>query len=197
MTLSDLLQRLLALVLVLLLSPLILAIALAVRLRLGGPVLFSQQRPGLHGRPFQLVKFRTMTQCRDGNGALLPDEQRLTPFGQWLRRSSLDELPELFNILRGDMVFVGPRPLLMEYLSLYSPEQARRHLVRPGLTGWAQVQGRNSLSWEDKFRLDVWYVDNRSLALDLWIVWLTIVTVIRRDGINAAGEATMTPFTGS
>ena len=197
MTLSDLLQRLLALVLVLLLSPLILAIALAVRLRLGGPVLFSQQRPGLHGRPFQLVKFRTMTQCRDGDGALLPDERRLTPFGQWLRRSSLDELPELFNILRGDMVFVGPRPLLMEYLPLYSHEQARRHLVRPGLTGWAQVQGRNSLSWEDKFRLDVWYVDNRSLALDLWIVWLTIVTVIRRDGINAVGEATMTPFTGS
>jgi len=197
MTLSDLLQRLLAFVLVFLLSPLILAIALAVRLRLGGPVLFSQQRPGLHGRPFQLVKFRTMTQCRDGDGALLPDEQRLTPFGQWLRRSSLDELPELFNILRGDMVFVGPRPLLMEYLPLYSHEQARRHLVRPGLTGWAQVQGRNSLSWEDKFRLDVWYVDNRSLALDLWIVWLTIVTVIRRDGINAVGEATMTPFTGS
>ena len=197
MTLFDLLQRLLALVLVLLLSPLILAIALAVRLRLGGPVLFSQQRPGLHGRPFQLVKFRTMTQCRDGDGALLPDEQRLTSFGQWLRRSSLDELPELFNILRGDMVFVGPRPLLMEYLPLYSREQARRHLVRPGLTGWAQVQGRNSLSWEDKFRLDVWYVDNRSLVLDLWIVWLTIVTVIRRDGINAAGEATMTPFTGS
>ena len=197
MTLSDLLQRLLAFVLVLLLSPLILAIALAVRLRLGGPVLFSQQRPGLHGRPFQLVKFRTMTQSRDGNGALLPDEQRLTPFGQWLRRSSLDELPELFNILRGDMVFVGPRPLLMEYLSLYSPEQARRHLVRPGLTGWSQVQGRNSLSWEDKFRLDVWYVDNRNLALDLRILWLTIVTVVRRDGISATGEATMTPFKGS
>ena len=197
MTVSDLLQRLLAFVLVFLLSPLILSIALAVRLRLGGPVLFSQQRPGLHGRPFQLVKFRTMTQCRDGDGALLPDERRLTSFGQWLRRSSLDELPELFNILRGDMVFVGPRPLLMEYLPLYSHEQARRHLVRPGLTGWAQVQGRNSLSWEDKFRLDVWYVDNRSLALDLWIVWLTIVTVIRRDGINAVGEATMTPFTGS
>ena len=197
MTVSDLLQRLLAFVMLLLLSPLILAIALAVRLRLGGPVLFSQQRPGLHGRPFQLVKFRTMTQSRDGNGALLPDEQRLTPFGQWLRRSSLDELPELFNILRGDMVFVGPRPLLMEYLPLYSPEQARRHLVRPGLTGWAQVQGRNSLSWEDKFRLDVWYVDNRNLALDLRILWLTIVTVVRRDGINATGEATMTPFKGS
>ena len=195
--LSDLLQRFLAFVLVLLLSPLILTIALAVRLRLGGAVLFSQQRPGLHGRPFQLVKFRTMTQCRDSDGALLPDERRLTPFGQWLRRSSLDELPELFNILRGDMVFVGPRPLLMEYLPLYSHEQARRHLVRPGLTGWAQVQGRNSLSWVDKFQLDVWYVENRSLALDLWIVWLTIVTVSRREGINAVGEATMSPFTGS
>ena len=197
MTVSDLLQRLLALVLLVLFSPLMLAIAIVVRLRLGGPVLFSQRRPGLHGRPFQLVKFRTMTQCRDGDGALLPDEQRLTSFGQWLRRSSLDELPELFNILRGDMVFVGPRPLLMEYLPLYSPEQARRHLVRPGLTGWAQVQGRNSLSWEDKFRLDVWYVDNRNLALDLRILWLTILTVIRRDGISAVGEATMTPFTGS
>ena len=197
MTVSDLLQRLLALVLVILLSPLLLAIALAVRLRLGGPVLFSQQRPGLHGRPFQLVKFRTMTQCRDADGALLPDDQRLTPFGQWLRSSSLDELPELFNILRGDMVFVGPRPLLMEYLPLYSQEQARRHLVRPGLTGWAQVQGRNSLSWEDRFRLDVWYVNNRSLALDLRILWLTILTVIRRDGVSAVGEATMTPFRGS
>ena len=140
MKLSDLLQRLLALLLVLLLSPLILAIMMIVRLR-WEPVLFSQQRPGLHGRPFQLVKFRTMTQCRNGDGALLPDEQRLTPFGQWLRRSSLDELPELFNILRGDMVFVGPRPLLMEYLPLYSHEQARRHLVRPGLTGWAPGSG--------------------------------------------------------
>ena len=197
MTVFDLLQRLLALVLLILLSPLLLAIAIAVRLRLGGPVLFSQQRPGLHGRPFQLVKFRTMTERRDGDGSLLPDEQRLTPFGQWLRRSSLDELPELFNILRGDMVFVGPRPLLMEYLPLYSQEQARRHLVKPGLTGWAQVQGRNALSWEERFRLDVWYVDNRSLALDLRILWLTILTVIRRDGISAVGEATMTPFRGS
>ena len=193
----DLLQRLLAFFLLLLLSPIILAIALSVRLFLGGPVLFYQQRSGLHGRPFQLVKFRTMTQCRDGDGALLPDEQRLTSFGQWLRHTSLDELPELFNILSGDMVFVGPRPLLMEYLPLYSPEQARRHLVRPGLTGWAQVQGRNSLSWEHKFRLDVWYVDNRNLALDLWILLLTIVIVIRRDGIHAVGEATITPFRGS
>lgn len=195
--LSDLLQRFLAFCLLLLLSPLILAIALAVRLRSGGAVLFFQQRPGLHGQPFQLVKFRTMTQLRDGDGALLPDEQRLTPFGQWLRSSSLDELPELFNILRGEMVFVGPRPLLMEYLPLYSPEQARRHLVRPGLTGWAQVQGRNALSWQEKFRLDVWYVDHRSLALDLRILCLTVLTVIRRDGISAVGEATMTPFSGS
>ena len=197
MTVSDLLQRLLACCLLLLLSPLMLAIALVVRLRLGGPVLFFQQRPGLHGRPFQLVKFRTMTQLLDGDGALLPDDQRLTPFGQWLRRSSLDELPELLNILRGEMVFVGPRPLLMEYLPLYSQEQARRHLVRPGLTGWAQVQGRNTLSWEDKFRLDVWYVDHRSLVLDLRILLITVHTVIRRDGISAVGEATIKPFTGS
>ena len=197
MTVSDLVQRLLACFLLLLLSPLILAIAFVVRLRLGGPVLFFQERPGLHGRPFQLVKFRTMTQLLDTDGALLPDDQRLTPFGQWLRRSSLDELPELFNILRGEMVFVGPRPLLMEYLPLYSQEQARRHLVKPGLTGWAQVQGRNTLSWEAKFRLDVWYVDHRSLVLDLRILWITVITVIRRDGISAAGEATMKPFTGS
>ena len=197
MTMSDLLQRLLALVLLLLLSPLMLVTALFVRLRLGGPVLFSQQRPGLHGRPFQLVKFRTMTQRRDGNGALLPDEQRLTPFGQLLRRSSLDELPELLNILRGDMVFVGPRPLLMDYLPLYSHEQARRHLVRPGLTGWAQVHGRNALSWEEKFRLDVWYVDHQSFWLDLRIFLITIWKVIRSEGISAAGEATMAPFTGS
>jgi len=196
MTAADLLQRLLALLLLLLLSPLLLAIGLVVRLRLGGPVLFRQQRPGLHGQPFQLIKFRTMTQQRDAFGALLPDAQRLTPMGQWLRTSSLDELPELLNILRGEMAFVGPRPLLMEYMSLYSSEQARRHEVKPGLTGWAQVQGRNSLGWGEKFRLDVWYVDNRSLVLDLYIIWLTLVIVLRRKGISAAGQATMTPFTG-
>lgn len=197
MTATDLLQRLLALLLLLLLSPLLLTIALVVRLRLGGAVLFRQQRPGLHGRPFPLIKFRSMTEQRDAHGALLPDAQRLTPFGQWLRHSSLDELPELFNILRGEMAFVGPRPLLMEYLPLYTPEQARRHHVKPGLTGWAQVQGRNALSWEEKFRLDIWYVDHNNLWLDLHILLLTLATVIRRDGISAAGEATMTPFTGS
>ena len=197
MIVFDLLQRLLALFLLMLLSPLLLAVALVVRLRLGGPVLFRHQRPGLHGRPFELFKFRTMTQQIDATGALLPDAQRLTPIGKLLRSSSLDELPELLNIVRGEMAFVGPRPLLMEYLPLYTLEQARRHQVKPGLTGWAQVHGRNSLGWEEKFRLDLWYVDNQSLALDLYIIWLTVVTVLRREGISAAGQATMNHFTGS
>ena len=193
----DLLQRLLALLLLLLLSPLLLVIAILVRIYLGGPVLFLQKRPGLNGQPFLLVKFRTMSQQRDGNGVILPDSQRLGSFGQWLRRNSLDELPELINILKGDMVFVGPRPLLMDYLPLYNKMQARRHLVKPGLTGWAQVHGRNSLSWDEKFRLDVWYVDNRSFVLDLRIIQLTMTTLIRRNGITAAGQATTTPFKGS
>jgi len=197
MVISDLLQRLLALVLLLILSPLLLAIALIVYLHFGVPVLFLQQRPGLHGRPFLLVKFRTMTQTRDAQGALHPDRDRLTPLGKWLRRSSVDELPELFNILRGEMAFVGPRPLLMEYLPLYTSEQARRHNVRPGLTGWAQVQGRNALSWEEKFRLDAWYVDHRNVILDLRILWLTLATVLERKGISSVGEATVAPFTGS
>ena len=192
----DLLQRLLALLLLLLLSPLLLVIAILVRIYLGGPVLFLQKRPGLNGQPFLLVKFRTMSQQRDGNGVILPDSQRLGSFGQWLRRNSLDELPELINILKGDMVFVGPRPLLMDYLPLYNKMQARRHLVKPGLTGWAQVHGRNSLSWDEKFRLDVWYVDNRSFVLDLRIIQLTMTTLIRRNGITAAGQATTTPFNG-
>jgi lipopolysaccharide/colanic/teichoic acid biosynthesis glycosyltransferase len=190
-------EQLLALALLLLLSPLLLGLALLVRINLGRPVLFRQRRAGLLGRPFRLVKFRTMNARCDAKGQLLPDDQRLTAFGRWLRSSSLDELPELVNILRGEMGFVGPRPLLMEYLPLYSPEQARRHAVKPGLTGWAQVQGRNALSWEEKFRLDVWYVDHRSLGLDLRILWLTLATVIRRNGISAAGEATMAPFTGT
>jgi lipopolysaccharide/colanic/teichoic acid biosynthesis glycosyltransferase len=180
---------------------LLLAVPLAVlawqvRRKLGSPVLFTQVRPGLHGKPFRMVKFRTMTDERDASGALLPDAQRLTPFGRFLRSSSLDELPELWNVLRGEMSLVGPRPLLMEYLPLYSPEQARRHEVRPGITGWAQVNGRNAISWADKFALDVWYVDRHSLFLDIQILWLTVRKVLVRDGISAAGEATMPRFEG-
>lgn len=168
-----------------------------VRRKLGSPVLFRQVRPGLHGRPFMMVKFRTMTDERGADGELLPDAQRLTSFGRFLRATSLDELPELWNVLRGEMSLVGPRPLLMEYLPLYSPEQARRHEVRPGITGWAQVNGRNALSWEDRFKLDVWYIDHRSLWLDLRILWLTVRKVIVREGISAQGEATMPRFTGN
>lgn len=178
-------------------SPLILALAVLVRLRLGSPVLFRQIRPGLHGRPFEMVKFRTMTDARDTTGALLPDADRLTPFGRFLRSSSLDELPEIWNVLKGEMSFVGPRPLLMDYLPLYSSEQARRHEVRPGITGWAQVNGRNTLSWEDKFRLDVEYVERQSLWLDLCILMQTALKVVKRDGISADGDATMPRFTGS
>ncbi len=172
-------------------------LVLLVRRELGRPVLFRQVRPGLHGRPFEMVKFRTMTDERGADGTLLPDAQRLTPFGRFLRASSLDELPELWNVIKGDMSLVGPRPLLMEYLPLYTPEQARRHEVRPGITGWAQVNGRNAVSWEKKFALDVWYVDHRSLWLDLRIVWMTVRKVLVRDGISAAGEATITRFRGS
>lgn len=167
-----------------------------IRRKLGSPVLFRQVRPGLHGEPFEMVKFRTMTDARDASGALLPDAQRLTPFGRFLRASSLDELPELWNVLKGEMSLVGPRPLLMEYLPLYSPEQARRHEVRPGITGWAQINGRNAISWADKFALDVWYADHRSLWLDVRILWLTVRKVLVRDGISAAGEATMPRFEG-
>ena len=176
--------------------PLLALIAL-VRIKLGRPVFFRQTRPGLHGQPFQMVKLRTMTDARGPDGALLPDAERLTPFGRFLRASSLDELPELWNVLKGDMSLVGPRPLLMEYLPLYTPEQARRHEVRPGITGWAQVNGRNALSWEEKFALDVWYVDHQSLALDISILWRTVRKVLVREGISAAGEATMPRFDGS
>ena len=175
----------------------LLLLMLLIRRRLGSPVFFRQMRPGLHGRPFMMVKFRTMTDARGPDGELLPDAERLTAFGRFLRASSLDELPELWNVLKGDMSLVGPRPLLMAYLPLYSPEQARRHDVRPGITGWAQVNGRNALSWEDKFRLDVDYVDNHSLLLDLRILWLTVRKVLIREGISAQGEATMSAFTGS
>ncbi len=179
------------------LSPVLAVVAILVRYKLGSPVLFRQVRPGLYGQPFKMMKFRTMLDAVDGNGQPLPDDVRLTPFGRMLRSTSLDELPGLFNILRGDMSLVGPRPLLVQYLPLYSPEQARRHLGRPGLTGWAQVNGRNSLAWDAKFALDTWYVDHCSFALDLRILWLTVRKVLQRDGISADGEATMHPFTGS
>lgn len=175
----------------------LLFLALLVRIKLGSPVLFRQRRPGLRGQAFEMVKFRSMSDERDGAGVLLPDNQRLGRFGRFLRSSSADELPGLWNVLKGEMSLVGPRPLLMEYLALYTPDQARRHEVRPGITGWAQVNGRNALSWEEKFKLDVWYVDNRSFWLDVKILWLTVKKVVVREGISAAGEATMTKFTGS
>jgi lipopolysaccharide/colanic/teichoic acid biosynthesis glycosyltransferase len=180
----------------LLAAPLLLVVALAVRLNLGSPVLFRQRRPGLHGRPFTMVKFRTMRDAIGRDGRPLPDAARLTPFGTLLRATSLDELPELWNVLRGEMSLVGPRPLLMEYLERYTPEQARRHNVRPGVTGWAQVNGRNALSWEERFRLDVWYVEHRSLRLDLHILTRTLTMVLRRTGVSAHGEATMSLFEG-
>lgn len=168
-----------------------------VRRRMGSPAMFKQTRPGLRGEPFEMVKFRTMTRARGRTGELLPDADRLTALGRFLRSSSLDELPELWNVLKGEMSLVGPRPLLMAYLPLYSPEQARRHEVRPGITGWAQVNGRNALSWEEKFRLDVWYVDHHSVWLDLKILWMTARTVLRREGISSQGDATMPVFRGS
>jgi sugar transferase EpsL len=180
-----------------LLAPALVVIAALVRLLVGTPVIFSQVRPGLGGRPFRLFKFRTMTTRRDARGELLPDERRLTPFGRFLRSSSLDELPELLNVLKGEMSLVGPRPLLVEYLPRYTPEQARRHEVRPGLTGWAQVNGRNAIAWEEKFKLDVWYVDNRSFRLDLKILLMTIARVFGREGISQRGQATMEKFKGT
>ena len=178
-------------------SPILIVVSLMIRREMGSPVLFRQTRPGRHGKPFQMIKFRTMRDAIDADGRPLPDAERLTKLGRFLRASSLDELPELWNVLKGEMSLVGPRPLLMEYLPLYSPEQARRHEVRPGVTGWAQVNGRNAISWDQKFALDVWYVDNRSLWLDLKIIWLTIRKVIKRDDISAAGEATISKFTGN
>lgn len=180
----------------LLLSPIIAIVAWRVRRKLGTPVLFRQVRPGLSGKPFEMIKFRTMKDANDADGNPLPDSERMTAFGAFLRSSSLDELPGLWNVLKGEMSLVGPRPLLMEYLPLYSTQQYRRHEVRPGVTGWAQVNGRNALSWEDKFKLDVWYVDNQSLWLDLKIISLTVKKVVIREGISAEGEATMSKFTG-
>jgi len=177
--------------------PVLLIVALLVRFLLGPPVIFKQTRPGLHGKTFVLLKFRTMTNSRTAQGDLLPDAKRLTSFGRFLRATSLDELPELFNVLRGDMSLVGPRPLLMQYLDRYTPEQARRHEVKPGITGWAQIHGRNALTWEEKFKLDVWYVDHWSLWLDIKILIVTVWKILRREGINQPGQATMKEFFGS
>ena len=176
--------------------PVIFVVAVLVLVSMGRPVLFAQTRPGRDGRLFTLYKFRTMSGA-SGTAGELPDAERLTPVGRFLRRSSLDELPQLWNVLRGDMSLVGPRPLLVEYLRLYSPEQARRHEVRPGITGWAQVNGRNAQSWEERLRLDVWYVDHRSFGLDLRILWLTMLKVLRAEGVSQTGHATMPRFTGS
>lgn len=185
-----------SLILLVLLGPVMLITAIIVAFAIGRPVLFRQLRPGMNSRLFTLYKFVTMTNARDAHGNLLPDSERLTGAGKLLRATSLDELPELFNVLKGDMSLVGPRPLLAEYVDRYSPTQARRHEVRPGITGWAQVNGRNSLSWEEKFDRDVWYVDNRTFWLDIRILFMTVEKVVRRDGISHEGEATMTPFVG-
>lgn len=187
----------LSLILIILLSPILLIVYILVNSKLGSPSVFKQERPGLHGKIFTMYKFRSMTDERDEKGVLLPDEIRLTPFGKLLRKTSLDELPELFNIFKGDMSFVGPRPLLVRYLERYNEEQARRHDVRPGLTGWAQINGRNAINWEEKFKLDVWYVDNCNLWLDLKIFILTFVKVFKREGISSSEHVTMEEFMGS
>jgi len=194
-------KRLLDLVLasfgVFLLSPILIILVVLVRFKLGHPIFFRQQRPGLHGKPFTMFKFRTMTNARDTQGNLLPDAERMTLFGSFLRSTSLDELPELINVLKGEMSLVGPRPLLMQYLARYTPEQMRRHQVKPGITGWAQISGRNAISWEEKFALDVWYVDNFSLVLDVKIIILTILKTLQREGISETGQVTAQEFMGN
>jgi len=195
--LKRLLDIIIASIALILLSPLYFYVAHKVKKNLGSPVLFRQVRPGLHGKPFEMIKFRSMKDAVDAQGNLLPDSERLTPFGRMLRSSSLDEMPELWNVIKGDMSIVGPRPLLMEYLPLYNQEQAKRHLVRPGMTGHAQVNGRNAISWEEKFKLDTWYVENQSIWLDFKIMLKTVKKVLAKDDINEAGEATMTKFTGT
>jgi lipopolysaccharide/colanic/teichoic acid biosynthesis glycosyltransferase len=194
---KRLLDIIIASIALILLSPLYFYVAHKVKKNLGSPVLFRQVRPGLHGKPFEMIKFRSMKDAVDAQGNLLPDSERLTPFGKMLRSSSLDEMPELWNVIKGDMSIVGPRPLLMEYLPLYNEEQAKRHLVRPGMTGHAQVNGRNAISWEEKFKLDTWYVENQSVWLDFKIMLKTVKKVLAKDDINEAGEATMSKFTGS
>lgn len=195
--LKRLLDIIIASIALILLSPLYFYVAHKVKKNLGSPVLFRQVRPGLHGKPFEMIKFRSMKDAVDAQGNLLPDSERLTPFGKMLRSSSLDEMPELWNVIKGDMSIVGPRPLLMEYLPLYNEEQAKRHRVRPGMTGHAQVNGRNAISWEEKFKLDTWYVENQSVWLDFKIMLKTVKKVLAKDDINEAGEATMTKFTGT
>lgn len=194
--LKRLVDIVVASLMLLLLAPILLVIAVMIAVRLGRPVLFCQQRPGLGGRIFAMYKFRTMTNATDAEGRLLPDAERMTPFGQFLRSASLDELPELLNVLRGEMSLVGPRPLLVEYLDRYTPRQARRHEARPGITGWAQVNGRNALSWPEKFELDVWYVDHQSFWLDIKILFMTLAKVCKREGIAQTGHVTMQPFLG-
>jgi len=195
--LKRLFDFLLSLFLIVLFSPAFLILAVLIRAKMGTPVLFKQKRPGLKGKPFYLYKFRSMRDLFDENGRLLEDEKRLTLLGSKLRKYSLDELPQLFNVLKGDLSFVGPRPLLMAYLERYNEEQARRHEVKPGITGWAQVNGRNAVSWEEKFAMDVWYVDNQSFALDLKILWMTLIKVLKAEGISGEGAATMPEFTGT
>lgn len=195
--LKRLLDIIIASIALILLSPLYAFVAYKVKKNLGSPVLFRQVRPGLHGKPFEMIKFRSMKDAVDAQGNPLPDSERLTPFGKMLRSTSLDEMPELWNVIKGDMSIVGPRPLLMEYLPLYNQEQAKRHLVRPGMTGHAQVNGRNAISWEEKFKLDTWYVENQSVWLDFKIMLKTVKKVLAKDDINEAGEATMSKFTGS
>ncbi len=195
--LKRLLDIIIAFLALILLSPLYFYVAYKVKKNLGSPVLFRQVRPGLHGRPFEMIKFRTMKDAIDVNGQPLPDSERLTPFGRMLRSSSLDEMPELWNVIKGDMSIVGPRPLLMEYLPLYNEEQAKRHQVRPGMTGYAQVNGRNAISWDEKFKLDTWYVENQSIWLDFKIMLKTVKKVLAKDDISAEGEATMSKFTGN
>ncbi|KRE97089.1 sugar transferase [Paenibacillus sp. Soil766] len=186
-----------AITLLLLFLPIIGIVALLIRLKLGSPVIFKQLRPGMHEKPINIIKLRSMTDARDSEGNLLPDSVRLTPFGSFLRKFSLDELLQLVNVIKGDLSLVGPRPLLMDYLSLYSEEQAKRHLVRPGITGWAQVHGRNSISWEEKFKLDIWYVENRSFMLDLKILVLTVGKVLKSEGVSHGNHVTMEKFSGS
>ncbi len=200
MLINRILKRLLdlgvSLIFLSLFFPVYLVIAIMVRKKIGSPVLFRQERAGLNGKPFTIYKFRTMTEQKDEKGNLLPDEKRLVPFGLFLRRTSLDEIPEFFNVLKGEMSLVGPRPLLVEYMERYSPEQKRRHLVKPGITGWAQVNGRNNISWEEKFEYDLWYVDNWNVLVDLKILFITVLKVFKREGINAEGYATMPEFKG-